>query len=154
VFVKKLTPLIPGLTHLSDSVVKAIGTLLGPSDQINAGLTRFGHGIEWLAGYIGSDDFQTTIKDFVTGVGKLSDSVVLALRFLGVISTPNQDAITEKIARFFEGDGKENNRRRCGRSDRGRGTQPGLRCQTAAAERGGAAVDRRRWTDNVRLPVL
>lgn len=92
VFIKKLTPLIPGLTHLSDSVVKAIDTLLGPTDKINAGLTKFGAGIEWLAGYIGSDDFQTKMKSFVVGVGELADKTVTALRWLGVISTPSPTA--------------------------------------------------------------
>lgn len=92
VFIKKLTPIIPGLEHLSASVVKAIETFLGPSDKINTGLTKLGAGIEWFAGYVGSDDFQTKMKNFVVGVGEFADATVSALRYLGVISTPSPTA--------------------------------------------------------------
>lgn len=81
VFVKKLTPLIPGLTDLSHSVVKAIETLLGPSDKINAGLTKFGQSIEWLAGYVGSDEFQGKIKDFGTAVGNVANDIKAVWNF-------------------------------------------------------------------------
>jgi D-alanyl-D-alanine carboxypeptidase len=88
VFIKKLTPLIPGLTHMSDSIIKAIESFLGPSDKINEGMKKFGEGIEWLAGYVGSEEFQEKIKNFAIGISQLADSTVSALRFLGVISTP------------------------------------------------------------------
>lgn len=88
IFGERLAKLAPGLTHLSDSVAKALDTFLGKADGINTGLTKFGQGIEQLAVYVGSDDFQTKIKNFVTGVGELTDSVLWALRKLGIISTP------------------------------------------------------------------
>jgi D-alanyl-D-alanine carboxypeptidase len=75
VFIKKLTPLIPGLTKLSDSVVHAIETFLGPSDKINSGLQKLGSGIEWLAGYVGSDDFQGKLKAFGSAVGDVATDI-------------------------------------------------------------------------------
>jgi hypothetical protein len=81
VFIRKLTPLIPGITHLSESVVKAIETFLGPTEKINEGMKKFGEGIEWLAGYVGSEDFQTKIKAFATGVNDIANAVVKVVGF-------------------------------------------------------------------------
>src|SRR5581483_5133027 len=74
VFVRGLTPLVPGITKLSDSVAKAVETLLS-SDKLKGWLEQFGVGIEKFAKYLGSDDFETKVKSVVDNVAKLGSAI-------------------------------------------------------------------------------
>ncbi len=74
VFVKGLAPLVPGLTKLSESVQRAIETLLS-SDKLRGWIEKFGEGLETFAKYVGTDEFQENVKGFVAGVGKVASAV-------------------------------------------------------------------------------
>lgn len=73
VFVKGLAPLIPGMEHLSGSVVKSIETLSGaiPKDAVE----RIGKGIETFSQYLGSADFQRDVKGVAGAFGWLAGKV-------------------------------------------------------------------------------
>ena len=72
VFVKDLTALTVPLTDLSSSFSKAAHTLLS-SPQLGVWIESFGHGIESAAKYIGTEKFQSDIRNFATGVSDLAD---------------------------------------------------------------------------------
>lgn len=80
-FVRGLVPLTPGLTRLSESVQRAVETLLS-SDKLKVWIEQFGTGIEKAAKYIGTDEFQTKVRNFVDGVGRLANAVVSAVSWL------------------------------------------------------------------------
>lgn len=84
-FINGLVPLAPGLTHLSDSVQKAISAFLG-SDTLKGWLTSLDEGIEKFASYIGTPDFDQKVRGFVDDIGALASGVHSALQWLGVIS--------------------------------------------------------------------
>jgi hypothetical protein len=83
VFVRGLTPLIPGLTRLSDVIGRTLANTLQRLAQSGA-IDKFGEGIEHLAGWIGSDDFQTKIKTFAEDVVALGGAIHDALGLLGI----------------------------------------------------------------------
>lgn len=74
VFVRGLAPLVPGLTKLSESVQRAIETLLS-SDKLRGWIEKFGEGLETFAKYVGTDEFQENVKSFVSGVGKVAGAI-------------------------------------------------------------------------------
>ena len=74
-FVRGLARLALPIAHLSDSVGKAIDTFLKTA-PLEKWITALGHGIEWLATYLGSKDFQDDITKFMKGVKEFFDEVV------------------------------------------------------------------------------
>lgn len=139
-FGERLSKLAPGLTALSDSVVKALSTFLDNSPAINTGLEKFGHSIEWLAGYVGSDDFQTKIKSFVTGIGELADSTVKVLRFLGVVSGPKTGEINGSNSSAFLDNMERRTLDRMDRAAGGGGTGASFADRFSAGATGTAAT--------------
>lgn len=90
VFVRGLEPLVGPLDKLSDSVAKAITTLLS-SPKIGEWVTEFGKGIEATAKYIGSEKFQKDIQTFATDVGLVAEALVGALKWLGVVPRSKEE---------------------------------------------------------------
>jgi hypothetical protein len=84
-FIRKIAPLAPGLTALSESITRTIESLFGDSKRLNKWIEQFGQGIETFGKYLGSEKFQNDVKSFADAVGSLAESVVSALRALGVI---------------------------------------------------------------------
>lgn len=80
-FVRGLAPLVPGLTKLSESVQKAVETLLS-SDKLKGWIESFGAGIEKAAKYVGTEDFQTNIRNFVDGIAKVANAIVWLAGFI------------------------------------------------------------------------
>lgn len=74
VFVRGLRPLIPGLTNLSSSFAKAVTTFLS-NKHLSEWLTDFGKGIEAAARYVGSDEFQKTIKTVIDDVAAFGRAI-------------------------------------------------------------------------------
>lgn len=82
VFIKGLTPLVPALTKLSDSLAKALGSVLS-NPKIGQWLESFGTGIEKAADYLGSDDFEKSVRRFVEGVSVLGEKIYWLMSKLG-----------------------------------------------------------------------
>lgn len=74
VFIRGLSPLIPGIDKLSQSVVKSIETLAAaiPPDSME----RIGKGIEEFAKVIGTKDFQDGVKAFGAGLAWIAKQVI------------------------------------------------------------------------------
>lgn len=87
VFVRDLTALVPGLEKLSQSVAKAVDAFLS-SPNLQVWITKVGAALEHVGQYLGSDQFQTDVKDFAAGIATLAHSVAGALRWLGAVATP------------------------------------------------------------------
>lgn len=93
-FVRGLAPLEPSLEKLSASFEHFISKFLD-SDLVKTGIDKLSAGLNTFADYISSPEFEKNIEGFVEGIGKLADSVVSALKFLGVIpeyTVSNADA--------------------------------------------------------------
>lgn len=76
-FVKGLTPLIPGLNSLSGSVTKAVEAFLS-APKLKEWITDLGTGLEKVATYVGTDEFQDKVQKFVKAFGEVADMVVKA----------------------------------------------------------------------------
>lgn len=90
VFVRGLTPLIPALTRLSESVAKSITTFLS-SDVLKQWIEEAGPALEKFAKYIGSNEFQGDVKGFIDNVGALTGAIAHGLRMLGVLPASKSD---------------------------------------------------------------
>lgn len=97
VLVKGLVGLVPGLTKLSESVERAIGTLLS-SDKLRGWIDKLGDGLETFAKYVGTDEFQDNVKGFVTGVGKVASAVAWLVGKLPGGGSAEKTARMEKMA--------------------------------------------------------
>lgn len=86
--IRKIAPLAPGLTSLSESITRTIESLFGDSKRLNEWIASAGRGIESLGRYLGSDKFQTDVRNFATAVGDLASAVVSALQALGIVKSP------------------------------------------------------------------
>ena len=84
-FIRKIAPLAPGLTALSESVTRTIESLFGDSKRLNTWLEAAGAGLETLGKYLGSSKFQEDVKSFADAVGTLAEKTVAALQWLGLI---------------------------------------------------------------------
>ena len=73
-FMTKLAAIEPGLEKLSGVIVHAIEEF-GKSDTLKGWLESLGHGIETLANYIGSKDFQTDVKNFGNWIGEAAEKI-------------------------------------------------------------------------------
>jgi hypothetical protein len=84
VFVHGLAPLVVPLSHLSESVVRSISSFMGTA-PLGKWMEDLGHGIEWLAKYLGSDNFQKDIKSFAKGVEDFFDEVEAFAKKIGAL---------------------------------------------------------------------
>lgn len=102
VFIKGLTPLLPGLTKLSDALARALGSALA-NPKIGEWLDGFGTGLENAAKYLTSDDFTKSLKRFVEGVSVLGEKLYWLMSKLGWVkgdtSTPSAIAPPAAAAR-------------------------------------------------------
>lgn len=72
--IRGLVDLSDPLSHLSESVQKAIKALL-QSPALGDFIKKFGDGIEKVAGYIGTPEFQDDVKNFAEGLGKAARAI-------------------------------------------------------------------------------
>lgn len=88
VFVRGLTPLVPGLQRLSGAVADVVKAFLG-SGTAKAWTNEAAAGLEAFAKYIGTPKFQNDVRDFANAIGTLAERTTAALRFLGVLPDPS-----------------------------------------------------------------
>jgi len=88
-FVRALVGLAGPLDKLSGSVERTIETFLG-SEKLKTFVNEFGEGIEKAAKYVGSDQFQNDVRNFVDGIGVLAGAVMRVARLIA----PGQVATT------------------------------------------------------------
>lgn len=81
-FVKGLLPLVPGLERLSEGVEKTIRVFLG-SDTVKKWMTEAGQGLETLAKYIATPEFEQSVRDVAAGIGKLGSALARFLEWFG-----------------------------------------------------------------------
>jgi len=79
--IKGLVPLAPGLTKLSESVTKVINAFLG-SSTLKTWLEEADKALEKFAGYIGTDEFQQNVRDFVAGIGRIASALGTGLSWI------------------------------------------------------------------------
>lgn len=72
-FVEGIAPLIPALTDLSKAMSELVRDLL--KDVRPADVKAFGEGIKSFAATIGSPEFRAKVEAFVTGVGRMADTI-------------------------------------------------------------------------------
>lgn len=92
--IRGLTNLTGPLSHLSSSLEHLLATVLA-SPVLQDGIEKLGHGIDWLASYIASPQFQTDMEEFGTRVEKatiaLGGMIDWLFRRLGI-----EDAVPEQ----------------------------------------------------------
>lgn len=74
-FVRGLVPLIPGLNKLSTSFENVVRSFVKDGGPLEKWITKAGDGLEKFATYIGTDSFESNIKNFVDGAAKLANGV-------------------------------------------------------------------------------
>lgn len=74
VFMTKLAALEPGLEKLSGVVVNVV-TAFGNSDTLKGWIDGLASGIEALANYVGSKDFQQDVKNFGIWIGQAAQKI-------------------------------------------------------------------------------
>lgn len=84
VFVKGLEPLIPGLTHFSESIERALAGFLG-NPHMKEWIEGLGKAIEHFATYVGSEAFQENIRTFVDDIAYAAQKMTDVLRLLGLL---------------------------------------------------------------------
>lgn len=84
VLVDGLTPLVGPLKELSSAVAETLKSLL-QNPHLKDWIKDFGEGIEALGQYLGSDKFQTDMKEFAENVALIAQKIVDALKFLNLI---------------------------------------------------------------------
>ena len=89
VFIKALIPLIDPLAKLSTQFAHTVETL-SENGTLKKWLEEFGHGIETVATYLGSAQFQGDMKTFATDVEAVSKAIVKALQWLNIIPDPDK----------------------------------------------------------------
>lgn len=119
VFVKGLTELIGPLNNLSQSFVKATKDLLS-NPHLGEWITTFGNGIEHVAEYMATDKFQSDVKNFVDGVGKLADALMKIVGtsgdrsgsggtgIAGIVNRATSDEHANKMDAYWDRVGKGN----------------------------------------------
>lgn len=80
-FVRGLSPLATGLTHLSESFEKVVRAFLS-SPTLEKWIGQVDKGLEKFAAYIGTDEFSTKVGNFVTGIGQLASAVGSAVTWI------------------------------------------------------------------------
>lgn len=79
--VKGLLPLVPGLEKMSVGVEKVVASLLG-APALKKWMEEAGAGLESLAKYVGTPEFERKVEAFARGIGEVADAVVAAARFI------------------------------------------------------------------------
>ena len=91
-FVRGLAPLADPLTHLSEGFEKVVHAFL-VAPTLERWITEAGGGLEKLAKYVGTDDFQHKVENFVKNVGDLAEAAGTAARWiLSWFSKPDHGA--------------------------------------------------------------
>jgi hypothetical protein len=88
IFVRGLSPLAGPLSHLSDSVTKALQTFFEVAKQQHW-VEKFGAGIEWVANYIGTKEFRDNVSMFVQDIGILARTLHGVIQWIGGGVTPS-----------------------------------------------------------------
>lgn len=86
-FVKGLLPLAGPLERLSSGFEKAVSAFLG-SDTIKRWMDEAGKGLEFLAKYVGTDDFQRNVKEFADGLGAIASAIGRFVKWFGGGGSP------------------------------------------------------------------
>ena len=81
--IKGLANLAPGITKLSESFAKVAGVLLEKGGPIEQWVTKLDGALEKFAGYVGTEDFQKNVRDFVNGIAKIASAIGGAVGWLG-----------------------------------------------------------------------
>ena len=81
--IKGLANLAPGITKLSESFAKVAGVLLEKGGPIEQWVTKLDGALEKFAGYVGTEDFQKNVRDFVNGIAKIASAIGGAIGWLG-----------------------------------------------------------------------
>jgi len=81
-FVRGLAPLAPGLSKLSDSVSKVIQALLG-APELKKWISDLDKGLEKFAAYVGTDEFATNVRTFVSGLAEMAKKVAQVVQWFG-----------------------------------------------------------------------
>lgn len=81
VFIKGLAPLAKPISDLSDSLSKAIASLLG-SDKLKEWITGLGAGIEKVSQYLLSDSFEKSMREFAQGVVDIANVIASAVKWI------------------------------------------------------------------------
>lgn len=106
-FVKGLVRLTPGLEKLSISFEKVVRALLD-NEVIGKWLDKVNSGFEKLAKYIGTDDFEKSVQEFVHGVGEAARAIVDFVKWVGGntrfggLSKEDEKAESDRSARVAE----------------------------------------------------
>ncbi len=92
-FVKGLLPLVPGLEKLSDGVQKTIAAFLG-SDTVKKWMTDAGQGLETLAKYVATPEFEQNVMAVASGLGAVASAMARFLAWFGgsTLNTPSATA--------------------------------------------------------------
>ena len=82
VFVRGLAPLADPLAKLSDAVAETLKAFLeGP--KLKEWIKAAGEGIRTFADYVGTDDFQNKVKNFVWAIGVIADRTIAVATWMG-----------------------------------------------------------------------
>lgn len=79
VFVRGLSPLVPGLTRLSSAFADATRILLG-SPTVKSWMKGAGEGLETFARYVGTPKFKQDVETFAAGLGVLASKIADLVR--------------------------------------------------------------------------
>lgn len=82
VFGRGLAALGPGISAFSESITKSISTFV-ENGKFKEWVESIGSGLEKFAKYVGTDDFQNSVKNFSEGIIWAGNKIVSAARFLG-----------------------------------------------------------------------
>jgi hypothetical protein len=86
-FVRGLTPLTEPLSKLSESFSRAAEAFLG-SDAVKDAIKGITAGLDRFANYVGTERFQTDIRQFVDGISYAAKKIVDVMSWLGLL--PNR----------------------------------------------------------------
>ncbi len=75
IFVKGLVNLAPGLSKLSESVEKIATTMFEKGGPLEQWVGKIDVALEKFATYIGTEEFQKNIRDFVNGIGRIAAAI-------------------------------------------------------------------------------
>ena len=82
-----LEKLAEPLAKLSESLSDFLQKV-ATSGALQSGIAYLAKGINWLADYIGKDEFKEDMKLFAESIGMLAQKTVAALRYLGLVPDP------------------------------------------------------------------
>jgi hypothetical protein len=90
-------PLIPGLENLSRAAVNVVDAFLN-SPQLKKWIDGAALGLEKFASYVGTEEFQSKVRNFVTGLGVIADKTASVISGLGWGSDPGAKGIRDRVA--------------------------------------------------------